>query len=90
MTHGKQSSYVSGCRCDLCRAANSDYQKRYRKTEKGRATARRNAKIQRQAQALALAYLRVNDRRTYFGIYDMAKESVLAEEIANMEKEENE
>lgn len=81
MDHGKHSTYVSGCRCEDCRRANSDYQKKYRNTDKGRAHARRSARIQRKAQALALAYLRQTNKKVYFALYDMAKEIHLSEEM---------
>lgn len=28
--HGSASGYSAGCRCDMCKAANSEYQKMYR------------------------------------------------------------
>jgi hypothetical protein len=75
MIHGRQSAYVAGCRCETCREANREAQARYRSTAKGREQARRNARVQRRAQALALAHLRATDRRAYFAVYDQAKEA---------------
>lgn len=75
MIHGRQSAYVAGCRCEDCRQANRAAQARYRSTAKGKEQARRNARVQRRAQSLALAYLRANDRRAYFAIYDEARGS---------------
>lgn len=36
-THGKNSTYVRGCRCDECRAAANEYQREYYRRKKGSA-----------------------------------------------------
>lgn len=58
--HGRHSTYTNhGCRCDLCRAANAAYNRRYleakpEKREAGRAASReamRRLRARRRAEA---------------------------------------
>ena len=37
--HGTHARYLSPCRCDPCRAANSEYMKSYRLRRRGQVTA---------------------------------------------------
>jgi predicted ATP-dependent serine protease len=71
---GYYSTYVQGCRCDLCKQANSSYQRKYKSTPERKAKNVRHAKRRNRAAMLALRYLRDNNPRAYYEVMDEARE----------------
>jgi hypothetical protein len=75
---GTTTAYVAGCRCEECREANRSYHRAYRLSDQGRDKTRVHSKTRRNAEILALAYLRKHDRKAYFSVYDEARDKARA------------
>jgi sugar (pentulose or hexulose) kinase len=73
--HGTLSGYNNdNCRCDLCREAQRDVKRRYRQTEKGRATVNRHARMQGRMKRAALRWIKENEPEVYKQIWKESRE----------------
>lgn len=55
-THGTRYAYISGCRCDECRKAHSDYMAHYRRVTTKATAWRKNRRWEPWEDELALDY----------------------------------